>query len=82
VHTVKPGYVETEGFPQAWLPAPARRLVIGPERIVSHVLGSLEHGRGETTVPRYYTVASVLQVLFPNLLTRVLGRSGRRIDSP
>ena len=82
VHTVKPGYVETEGFPQAWLPAPMRRVVIGPERIVSHVLGSLEHGRGETTVPRYYTVASVLQVLFPNLLTRVLGRSGRRIDSP
>ncbi|HEY8705595.1 MAG TPA: SDR family oxidoreductase, partial [Gaiellaceae bacterium] len=30
VHTVKPGYVETEGFPQGWLPAPARRLVIGP----------------------------------------------------
>jgi uncharacterized protein len=78
VHTVKPGYVETEGFPQAWLPAPMRRLVIGPERVVSHVLASLERGRGETAVPRYYTVASVLQVLFPNLLTRVLARSGRR----
>jgi short-subunit dehydrogenase len=78
VHTVKPGYVETEGFPQAWLPAPMRRLVIGPERVVSHVLASLERGRGETTVPRYYSVASVLQALFPNLLTRVLARSGRR----
>ncbi|HEY8705910.1 MAG TPA: SDR family NAD(P)-dependent oxidoreductase [Gaiellaceae bacterium] len=78
VHTVKPGYVETEGFPQAWLPAPARRLVIGPERIVSHVLGSLEHNRGETTVPRYYRVASVLQALVPNLFTRVLARSAHR----
>jgi NAD(P)-dependent dehydrogenase (short-subunit alcohol dehydrogenase family) len=78
VHTVKPGYAETEGFPQAWLPAPARRFAIGPERIVSHVLGSLEHGRGETTVPAYYRVASVLQALAPNLLTRVLARSGRR----
>jgi NAD(P)-dependent dehydrogenase (short-subunit alcohol dehydrogenase family) len=78
VHTVKPGYVETEGFPQAWLPAPMRRLVIGPERVVSHVLASLERGRGETTVPRYYAAASVLQVAFPNLLTRVLARSGRR----
>lgn len=78
VHTVKPGYVETEGFPQAWLPAPMRRLVVGPERIVSHVLTSLDRGRGETTVPRYYAGASVLQTLFPNLLTRVLARSGRR----
>jgi len=78
VHTVKPGYVETEGFPQGWLPAPARRLVIGPERIVSHVLGSLEHNRGETTVPRYYRVASVLQALVPNLFTRVLARSAHR----
>jgi len=31
VHTVKPGFVETEGFPQARLPAPLRRLVVGPE---------------------------------------------------
>lgn len=83
VHTVKPGYVETEGFPQAWLPAPVQRLVVGPDRIVAHVLSSLDHNRGETTVPRYYAVAGVLQVLFPNLLTRVLGRSSRRarIDS-
>jgi NAD(P)-dependent dehydrogenase (short-subunit alcohol dehydrogenase family) len=78
VHTVKPGYVETEGFPQAWLPAPLRRLVIGPDRIVSHVLGSLDHGRGETTVPHYYRVASVLQALIPNLFVRVLARSGDR----
>jgi uncharacterized protein len=77
VHTVKPGYVETEGFPQAWLPAPVRRLVVGPQHIVSHILGSLDHGRGETTVPRYYVVASVLQALVPNVLTRVLSRSGR-----
>ena len=77
VHTVKPGYVETEGFPQAWLPAPMRRLVVGPDRIVSHVLGSLEHHRGETTVPRYYRIASVLQAIAPNLLARLLARSGR-----
>jgi short-subunit dehydrogenase len=78
VHTVKPGYVETEGFPQTWLPAPMRRLVIEPGRVVDHVLSSLEHGRGETSVPRYYGVAGVLQVLFPNLLARMLGRSARR----
>ena len=30
VHTVKPGFAETEGFPQGRLPAPVRRIVIGP----------------------------------------------------
>ena len=77
VHTVKPGYVETEGFPQAWLPPPVRRLVVGPDRIVAHVLESLDRRRGETTVPGYYKVASVLQALAPNLLTRVLSRPRR-----
>jgi uncharacterized protein len=73
VHTVKPGFVETEGFPQSWLPAPARRLVIGPERVAAHVVSSLENGRGESTVPRYYAVTGLLQTLVPNLFARVLG---------
>jgi short-subunit dehydrogenase len=77
VHTVKPGYVETEGFPQAWLPAPVRRLVIGPDRVVAHVLDSLDRRRGETTVPGYYRVALILQALMPNLVTRTLSRSRR-----
>jgi len=70
VHTVKPGFVETEGFPQSWLPRPARRLVIGPEQVAAHVMASLEHERGETTVPRYYGVAGVVQALAPNVLSR------------
>jgi NAD(P)-dependent dehydrogenase (short-subunit alcohol dehydrogenase family) len=78
VHTVKPGFVETEGFPQSWLPRPARRLVVGPVRIAAHVLDSLEHGRGETTVPRYYAVAAVLQAVAPNLVSRVLANRIRR----
>jgi short-subunit dehydrogenase len=78
VHTVKPGFVETEGFPQSWLPRPARRLVVGPERIAAHVVDSLEHGRGETTVPRYYALAAVLQAVAPNLVARVLANRIRR----
>jgi NAD(P)-dependent dehydrogenase (short-subunit alcohol dehydrogenase family) len=74
VHTVKPGFVETEGFPQRWLPGPLRRLVIGPEKIAGHIVASVERGRGETTVPRYYAIASVLQALLPNVLARVLAR--------
>jgi uncharacterized protein len=77
VHTVKPGFAETEGFPQSWLPMPLRLLVVGPDRIVAHILASLEHGRGETSVPRYYGVAGVLQALAPNLFARVLGARRR-----
>jgi NAD(P)-dependent dehydrogenase (short-subunit alcohol dehydrogenase family) len=74
VHTVKPGFAETEGFPQRWLPRPARRLVIGPEDVAAHVLRSLEEGRGETTVPWYYGPTGALQDLMPNVFTHVLSR--------
>jgi hypothetical protein len=78
VHTVKPGFVETEGFPQSWLPRRAQRLVIGPADIARHVVDSIERGRGETMVPRYYGVASMLQALAPNLLARLLSRQRNR----
>jgi hypothetical protein len=74
VHTVKPGFAETEGFPQSWLPRPVQRLVIGPEDVAAHVLHSLEKRRGETTVPWYYGPAGVLQDAMPNWFTRVLSR--------
>lgn len=77
VHTVKPGFVETEGFPQAWLPRPVRRLVVGPKDIARHILDSLERGRGETSVPRYYGLAGALQALAPNVFARVLGSRRR-----
>jgi NAD(P)-dependent dehydrogenase (short-subunit alcohol dehydrogenase family) len=77
VHTVKPGFAETEGFPQSGLPAPVRRLVIGPQDVARHILDSLEHGRGETSVPRYYGLAGALQALAPNVFARVLGSRRR-----
>ncbi len=74
VHTVKPGFTETEGFPQSWLPRPVRRVVIGPQDVAAHVLRSLEEGRGETTVPWYYGPLAPLQDAMPNVFTSVLGR--------
>jgi NAD(P)-dependent dehydrogenase (short-subunit alcohol dehydrogenase family) len=73
VHTVKPGFARTEGFPQDWLPAPVQRIVIGPEEVADHILRSLEHGKGETTVPWFYGPLGALQDMLPNLFTRVLG---------
>jgi NAD(P)-dependent dehydrogenase (short-subunit alcohol dehydrogenase family) len=74
VHTVKPGFVETEGFPQSWLPGPLRRIVIGPDAVAAHVMRSIEENRGETTVPWFYWPVGPLQDLLPNLATRVLSR--------
>ncbi len=75
VHTVKPGYVETPGFPQGRLPWPLRRAVVGPDRVAAHILDSLEHDGGETTVPPYYRSAALLQALAPNLFARLVGRT-------
>jgi hypothetical protein len=74
VHTVKPGFTETEGFPQKWLPGRVQRVVIQPEDVARHVLHSLEEGRGETTVPWFYGPIAPLQDAMPNVFTRVLGR--------
>ncbi len=75
VHTVKPGFAETEGFPQKWLPKVVQRLVIGPEEVAGHVLRSLERNRGESTVPWFYGPLGGLQDMLPNLFTVVLGRA-------
>src|SRR5438874_1552685 len=75
VHTVKPGFAETEGFPQKWLPTSVQRIVIGPEEVAYHVLHSLERNRGETTVPWFYGPLGALQDMLPNLFTTVLGRA-------
>jgi hypothetical protein len=35
------------------------------------VIASLDRGRGETTVPRLYRAAAVVQALAPNLFSRL-----------
>jgi uncharacterized protein len=73
VHTVNPGFVETEGFPQATVlrSAALRRLVVEPEHIANHVVKVLDRDKGETFVPGWYRIAAVAQALAPGLLARV-----------
>jgi uncharacterized protein len=80
VHTVNPGFVETEGFPQRSVLANAflRRSVIEPEDVARHVMRSLGRGRGETYVPAWYRVFPLLQTLAPGLVGRFAARSGYR----
>ena len=76
VHTVNPGFVETEGFPQRnVLSNPLfRRAVIDADDVAAHIVGLLERGPSETVVPRWYRIAGIAQALAPNLLARLLAR--------
>jgi uncharacterized protein len=76
VHTVNPGFVETEGFPQATRLRSAllRRLVVGPEHIARHVVKVIERDKRETFVPAWYRIPAVAQALAPGLLARIASR--------
>lgn len=84
VHTVNPGFVHTEGFPnlerfgnRVW-----RRLVIQPDRVAEHVVAVVGTRRIETFVPAWYRPAAIVQALAPGLLARLLaGRGSRRLPS-
>jgi len=71
VLSVKPGYVETEGFPQRSRMGPfGRRLVRDPAYVIERILKAVDRGRTELTVPWFYWPASAAQALFPGLMTR------------
>ena len=55
VHTVLPGFVETEGFPQKAVLRSAffRRMVIRPELVAERIAGAVESGKREVFVPRW-----------------------------
>jgi uncharacterized protein len=80
VHTVNPGFVETEGFPQATVLRSVllRRAVVGPDHVARHVLKTIDRDRRETFVPRWYRVAAITQALAPGLVARFSGWSRYR----
>jgi NAD(P)-dependent dehydrogenase (short-subunit alcohol dehydrogenase family) len=80
VHTVNPGFVETEGFPQrGFLEIPVLgRLVSRPEQIARHVERVVERNRRETVVPWWYRVAPLAQALVPGLVHRAVSRARYR----
>jgi short-subunit dehydrogenase len=80
VHTVLPGFVETEGFPQrtALRSAFFRRAVVRPELVAERIANAVESGKRELFVPRWYRVFAIGQALFPGLVARLVARSGYR----
>jgi NAD(P)-dependent dehydrogenase (short-subunit alcohol dehydrogenase family) len=79
VHTVNPGYVETEGFQQRERFGPLLgRLVIDPPLVVERLLAAVDKDRREITVPRWYRPAAWVQALAPGALANARARTSRR----
>ena len=77
VLTVNPGFVETEGFPQARL-GRMQAIVVGPEYVAGRIIGALRRGRTEIFVPGWYRTAAWLQSLAPGTLARFRARRHAR----
>src|SRR5688572_21567385 len=66
VHTVMPGFVETEGFPQrgALRSRLLRRFVIEADQVAESIVKAVEKGKGEVTVPWFpYRLISIAQAV-------------------
>jgi uncharacterized protein len=84
VHTIVPGFVETEGFPQRALAdhRVLRRFVARPERIARAIVRCVESGRAELVVPWFpYRLAGLVQSLTPALAARLARRTLGRADA-
>ena len=77
VHTILPGFVETEGFPQRskLRSRLLRRFVIEADDVASAIVRAVEKDKGEVTVPWFpYRLASIAQALFPGLVAGIAAR--------
>ena len=78
VHSVLPGFVETEGFPQRNVLGSRlmRRFVIEPDEVAQKIVLAVERRKGEIVVPWFpYRLVGVLQALAPGLVSRFVGVS-------
>jgi uncharacterized protein len=81
VHSVLPGFVETEGFkPRTTLSSRLmRRFVLESEDVAKAIVKAVEKGKREVTIPWFpYRLGSIFQALFPGLLARIVGSYGYR----
>jgi short-subunit dehydrogenase len=78
VGMVLPGFVATEGFPQAELRERrlTRWMVSKPEKVADAILDVGPGGTVERYVPRPYWLAGALRILAPRLMRRALAGGG------
>lgn len=74
VGLVLPGFISTEGFPQAELVAHPllRRIVSRPEEVAEAIVECGLRGRPERYAPRPYWIAAAARVLAPGLVRRAV----------
>jgi short-subunit dehydrogenase len=84
VGMVLPGFVPTEGFPQAELRRKAltRLLLSTPEKVAEAIHEVGPGGKAERYVPRPYALAAYLRILAPRLVRRVLGGGAAATFTP
>lgn len=72
VGLVLPGFIATEGFPQAELVAHPvlRRIVSRPEAVAEAIVDCALHGKTERYAPRPYWIAAAARILAPGLVRR------------
>lgn len=75
VHTINPGFVHTEGFPQDWLMRRRfGRVVVGPDYVAERIIRAVKRNRAEIFVPRWYRVAALAQAFMPGTFRRFRAR--------
>jgi short-subunit dehydrogenase len=81
VGLVLPGFISTEGFPQAELTKRAltRWIVSTPEKVAEAIVQAGVERRAERYVPRPYALAAILRIVAPGLVRRVLGGGAAQV---
>lgn len=81
VGLVLPGFISTEGFPQAELTGRAltRWIVSKPEQAAEAIYQAGVERRAERYVPRPYALAAILRIVTPRLVRRVLGGGAAQV---
>jgi len=80
VHTVLPGPVETEGFPQRGRLGNRflEPTIVEPEQVADRIVSMVARGRTESFIPRWYRAFGVAQALVPGLVRYGARRYRRR----
>lgn len=81
VGVVLPGFVSTEGFPQAELTSKAltRWIVSTPEKAAEAIFEAGVGRRAERYVPRPYWIAAALRICAPRLARRAIGSGAANV---
>ena len=84
VHSILPGFVETEGFPQKNVLKSRllRKFVIEPEDVADTIVKAIEKGKSGSVVPWFpYRLVGIAQAVAPGVVARFVGMSDYKGDA-